>query len=90
MLIEWVIVIAIVGVTLFLSVRSVVRTMKGEKACCSQGDTMGCQLKELMHEHNMPEPKACNGKPVTGAREVEEYRNKMQARRKDLASHQEG
>ena len=85
MLIEWIVVGAIVAVTLYFSVRSMFHTAKGERACCAEGEKMGCQLAELIKSHNLPRPTTCNGKPVNGPREVEEFRRRMEARREMAA-----
>ncbi|MCE5270991.1 hypothetical protein LLH00_06865 [bacterium] len=65
MLIDWLVVAAIVGVSGYFAVRSIMQTLRGKKACCEAGAQGGCQLADLMQKNNLPHPRTCNGLPVT-------------------------
>jgi hypothetical protein len=85
MLIDWLVVVVIVGVSGYFAVRSIVRTASGKKACCEAGEKGGCQLVDLMKQHNLPKPRTCNGRPVTDPDEAFEYGRRMAERRKEAA-----
>lgn len=91
MLLEWTIVGLIIAVTLYFATRSMFRTAKGERACCSEGEKEGCRVADMIHSHNLPSPKSCNGKPLHTPEAVEDYRRRMERRRREkLASEHSG